>query len=381
VVSDEEVFEIAEQHEAEEAAAGEQGNEGTDSQRRRSARKKRKINYNQDARQQKKSRDQGDVGSLDLGSDREEVPEAVNDQYANLTAMIAALGQKFEKNLDNQEGKIHHRLDNAVGSLQKSLDGAVGALNSRVNHLTEDMKAVKERVDQLNPDAIKAVVDERISSALAKLERPEIQDRQLCPPGRDQREAAEYWRARASLRLAPVEGPDLRQGVEDFLVAKLGLEKSIMGGIGEADIKRVHNRPNDKVQKEVIVKFKSIEDRDHVKSSGFKLAGQQGTYLRLELPRHLLGPHRILARAGQKIRQASKGCKTNLKYDDEAMGLVLDLKPEGGDWTRLRPESAKEAMQDLPTLRETTPTELATLLGGRSLTTGANALNLGQSSA
>ena len=63
-----------------------------------------------------------------------------------------------------------------------------------------------------------------------------------------------------------------------------------------------------------------------VKGSSFKLAGSQGASIRLELLSHLLSQHRVLSAAGQRLRTAYKGCKTNLRFEDENLELVLDYK-------------------------------------------------------
>jgi hypothetical protein len=54
----------------------------------------------------------------------------------------------------------------------------------------------------------------------------------------------------------------------------------------------------------------------------------------------LLGQHRVLNAAGQELRSGRQGCRTNVKFDDEAQRLVLDYRLQDGQWKRLCPDQA-----------------------------------------
>ena len=48
-----------------------------------------------------------------------------------------------------------------------------------------------------------------------------------------------YWRARRSLRIWPVKGPDLGASLSDFLVSALQLDPEILNEVPSFDIRRV----------------------------------------------------------------------------------------------------------------------------------------------
>jgi hypothetical protein len=187
------------------------------------------------------------------------------------------------------------------------------------------------------------------------------------------RESKAYWAARKSLRLSPVEGR-LPEGIINFITDTLGLDSEIVDDLGTSSYRRVPLRPQDRIKNEVIVQFTSVRDSDIVKAAGFKLAGTNSS-MRLELPSHLLGQHRILSKAGADLRKTRPGSRTHIKFDDEALSIVMDYKLKDGDWMRLRPDQAKLAIPaSAPKeIKETSSQEFEQLLTPSTPATGANA--------
>ena len=178
------------------------------------------------------------------------------------------------------------------------------------------------------------------------------------------REESNYWTARSSLRICPVKGSNLKEGVGDFLREILLIDESLIARISEKNIRKPPARPGSKFEHEVVVRFDSVYDRDNAKAAAFRLAGNAGHSLRLELPTHLLSQHRLLSEAGQKFRQSNAGGRTNLRFDDEKMQLVLDFKGKDGVWKRLRPEQAREVLATaVRESQDSTSEEFASLLG------------------
>ena len=87
------------------------------------------------------------------------------------------------------------------------------------------------------------------------------------------------------------------------------------------------------------------------------------------------------------LKQAHPGMKRNLKFDDEVMDLVLDVKMEGEDtWKKIRPGRTMEVKRTLPARSdapELDPGEISSMLSGGSSSgghaTGANATPQGSS--
>ena len=110
------------------------------------------------------------------------------------------------------------------------------------------------------------------------------------------------------------------------------------------------------------------------------MAGKKGISIRLELPNHLLGQHRLLGQAGQQLRSKNQGCRTNIKFEDDGQRLVLDFKLKEGEWRRLCPDQAADAISsrgELPGIKETSSEDFASLLQPSGVATGGNAEAMG----
>jgi hypothetical protein len=151
-----------------------------------------------------------------------------------------------------------------------------------------------------------------------------------------------------------------------------------MDRVRQDSIKKLPPGRDKRLSEEAIVKFSGPADRDMVKGAAFRLAGKQGHSIRLEIPNHLLSQHRILSSVAHKLRQANQGSRTNIKFQDGEMTLVLDYRVgNDGQWKRLYPEQAAEVAQRQGTSVGTTRAtarEFEELLTPRL--TGGNAQNI-----
>jgi hypothetical protein len=132
-----------------------------------------------------------------------------------------------------------------------------------------------------------------------------------------------------------------------------------------------------------VVLFKTVEDRDYMNSLAYKLAGRQGHSVRLELPNHLLGQHRVLGKAGRELRTGQPGCRTHVNFDDDKERLVLDYKLKDKPWRRLCPDQASEAVGSSSLDRQAEETSAEDFRGllrreGEDSATGANAQPIGE---
>jgi hypothetical protein len=153
-----------------------------------------------------------------------------------------------------------------------------------------------------------------------------------------------------------------------------------MTELSPSAFRRVPAARNAQIKDEIIVTFKTTRDRDYYKSQTFNLAGKKNCSVRLELPNHLLGQHRLLAQAGQELRSKNSGSRTNIKFDDDRQRLVLDYKTKDGRWKRLCPDQAAGALDKQSEgagIEETTTEDFRDLLSGGVSATGANAETLG----
>ena len=88
--------------------------------------------------------------------------------------------------------------------------------------------------------------------------------------------------------------------------------------------------------------FPSTEARDAVRAGGPQL-GRSATPcgLRIDVPEHLKSDFKALETTAYRIRRKNVGARTNIKYDDIAMGLVLDFRVGEGDWLTVDPTRAR----------------------------------------
>ena len=133
-----------------------------------------------------------------------------------------------------------------------------------------------------------------------------------------------YWRARKSLRLWPIIGPDLQAAVTTYLVDTLQMERDIIDDVQHFKIRRVRSARG-KHANEVIIKFPDVETRDAVRSAAPKLAGRKDLGMRLEIPESLRPSLRALESVSYLMKKNNPALKRNVKFDDETLDLVMDL--------------------------------------------------------
>ena len=146
----------------------------------------------------------------------------------------------------------------------------------------------------------------------------------------------------------PIPGPDPRASLMAFLKDRLGLTDDLfLASMGQVTIKMISSRPRaagrpdpPKVTNEATVIFDSVETRDAVRSAAANLANSPDPCgLRLEIPQHLKSDFKVLENTAFKIRKKNPGSKTNVKFSDEVMGLVLDFKTTDSEWRTISPVS------------------------------------------
>ena len=109
--------------------------------------------------------------------------------------------------------------------------------------------------------------------------------------------------------------------------------------------------PRSKIQSEVVVEFPSAAIRDYIKSSGYKLEGQQAG-IRMEIPNYLKSDFHVLQNLSYRLKMANTEMKRSIKFDDERYGIMLDIQLPDQEWRRIRPDQARDARRMEPSLRE-----------------------------
>jgi hypothetical protein len=221
----------------------------------------------------------------------------------------------------------------------KRIEGKFDNLESNIRRNTEKIADLDKRMVR-NERNLATRVDGILDSRLGKVsERLAALEAQPIRTGKKGREEESYWLARRSLRVSPIEGLDLHTGVVRFVEEVLEADPRAIKELPPSAIRRVPTNRNAKVQNEVVVTFSTIQDRDYYRSLAYKLAGKKGRSIRLEIPNPMMGQHQVLNSLGQNLRTGNQGTRTNVRFDDEELRLVLDYKVQGSDvWKRVLPE-------------------------------------------
>ena len=115
--------------------------------------------------------------------------------------------------------------------------------------------------------------------------------------------------------------------------------------------------PRSKVDNEAVVLFASSSVRDSIKASSFKFEGVRAG-IRMEIPKFLKSDFQVLQSVSYRLKMTHAGLKRSIKFDDEGLGLMLDVQIPGCECRRIRPEQARAAKRTDPLLRSD-PEELS----------------------
>ena len=239
----------------------------------------------------------------------------MEDRFIEVTEDIDDLRSRVEKNEVDLEGKIQKVIDKRA-----PLGGtSSGELDKRIN----------------------AVLTQKFKSSRAFL-RGGV-DPTRVERSREDRKDEAYWNARRSFRMWPIRGDDLYDATCNFLVDFLKQEPCSLPRRDELVIRKAGSSDKPKDQDEAIVRFPDVSTRDMIRSAAFNLAGRRAG-IRLEIPDKLRPSLRALESVAFNLKKTNPGMKRNIKFDDEVLDLVMDVKMQDhGEWKKIRPGQAMKA--------------------------------------
>ena len=285
--------------------------------------------------------------------------EGVNDFVALLQAMEARLSSKLDANKKavNEAVKLSKLNSDALDALEEKVD----ATDETLRETLARVEAQEERVLARVESQVKIMVQEQLKAAgfdsqlsagdLSSLPgsyaaavstgTESVKKDTRVQPNKDQRQEAKFWECRRSLRLWPVKEAT-ESGVKKFLTEKLSLNESFTEeDMGPITIKRnIEKKP--KNSNEVCVIFDTKQIRDTVKAQGPNLANhREDAGMRLQIPDNLQKDFKALMSMAYELKQKNKDLKRNVKFDEESLGLFMDVQMKrDGDWKRIRPSQA-----------------------------------------
>ena len=186
-----------------------------------------------------------------------------------------------------------------------------------------------------------------MSFASVAASAPSVATSMQNPYARINRQEADYWFCRRSIRLWPAPGPDRHASVYTFLQSQLQMDHAFLSQVTYTVI--MYRTPRSKVSDEVLVTFDTIENRDCVRAAASALGGARNAGIRVHIPRHLQAKFKQLDRMCFSLKASNPNLRRSIKFDDDIMDIFADVKSDDNSpWKRMSPEDAKEASDDIP---------------------------------
>ena len=277
----------------------------------------------------------------------------IAEQLAALTAMIGGVKEDIGKAESRTASKIDSKVDDLackLGARMSKAEADLSRLGAELATARQQLEAVRIAADERDkalPDMVSAIVAKKIASQDTRPDvRPGRRPRllELAAPRPTNEES--YWRARRTLRIWPVEGEDLKQGVISFLELKLRCPPG-RTDVEDFEAKRLYSPPDLTAQNQVLVTFATAGLRDEVKAMARNLSGQdRKTGVQIEPPDHLRGQYQVFQRLAFQLKRKNPSLRRNIKFYDPENCLTMDVRisPEA-EWKCVSYEHAKVIMK------------------------------------
>ena len=150
---------------------------------------------------------------------------------------------------------------------------------------------------------------------------------------------------RRSVRLWPIpKGLELVEQVRTFFYTVLSVPEDVAKSIKVEDVQRIVQPRRSLITGEVVVRFKSAQDRDVIQSYAVNLAGIDGKAgLRLDVPDHLRGIFRSFEAHAAILKKKFGSVKRSIKFDDEQQSFCMDIKLPNTRWHHINQEEVRQA--------------------------------------
>ena len=275
----------------------------------------------------------------------------------NKEGKMALTMADFEAYMERNTNKRLGGIETGLSGLRSSVDKLETAVATNTGKIDAHEKIIRENQGGLAE--LKLQLTRGHFPALpSSTERPASWSSPVsagAPPMTNPADAANYDRARRTIRMWPILGSsenELWGSVCIFLRTTLALT----GQVSEAMIDCIRRAPQPSgpaVRDEVLVVFKLAATRDLVMGASSKLApymdgeGRSTAGLRMEVPQHLQQHFKVLFRYGQNLRaRHGPGTRRHVKFDDVERTLFLNAKLPGDEsWSRVSYEVAKRGLR------------------------------------
>ena len=275
----------------------------------------------------------------------------------------------FWKRMEAMLGGVESRMKEETTGMREVLDTQLADLKGKVEENEKRMDDMMSRVEYL----VEQKVDEKLASGKSRGvgadvsvgsegreggacgSSPESSLRSYAGAAKsgvvrvrvdpEKRKMEQYWDRRRAIRIRPVADGKEEDEVRKYLEAYLKMSRSTINTLGleRSVYERVPYGPKTKHQRELIIRFPSVEARDLVKSAARNLAGRWQEFgVRHELPDLLKTAMSDLQAVSYDIKRKHPEARRNVLFDDNEMDLVLDFSLREGDvWRRVTSRQAR----------------------------------------
>ena len=255
--------------------------------------------------------------------------------------------------------------------LMESTREAVGRIETRLERNEASIVNLEKRVERGEREITGKIASEVAKQVGAASNMPGPSADATTKTRLDKHEKA-YHFCRRSLKLWPIEGDQLEDGVRNFLKTQLGLSDGRIRALGSIEATALPGRLA-KEKKEILATFETREDRDSIKANGISLAGKRNVGMSIHVPGYLMDNLVALNGLGYSIKQKLPDTKRSVKFDDVARDLYLDICISG-TWKRIGPAEARQVLKVVPTASTNSMSisvaELTSLVGSKSSKAG-----------
>lgn len=223
-------------------------------------------------------------------------------------------------------------------SLRQVVETNDDARREEIRDIREKLRSVSQS-EVMNTiskemDKFKAVASAAAGNGLAARAMPTTRREEYA----SEREK-KYWIARRGMRCWPVPGTqgEIRRNAALFLKEKLEVEINLDEDV-EFTRRVLTQGRRGQVNKEIIIRFNTVETRDAVAANARKLGrfvdaeGKPTAGIRMEIPEHLSGTYRELEDYGRDLKGIhGRGLKWQVRFDDKTLGFYLDVRMPGDE--------------------------------------------------
>ena len=270
--------------------------------------------------------------------------------------------------ISSSEASTVKKIDRRINTLSTKLGARMDRTESDLAKLATSIEETRRDVENLgtrtSAEQLTATIGELVDKKLAAVRDPSgARPRPLGGVGGRVEEREErYLAARKQLKIWPIDPEDPESAAVDFLVDRLLMTRARATQL-ISDVHTLTGKPDSDEKNPAVVSFKTIAERDEVKSRAKNLAGSgKDVGMQMVVPDHLKSQYVAFQSLAYCMKKKNPELRRNVKFDDLAMELSMDVKiSQDEGWKTITFETAKGTLRKR---KQKTDNLTGTQLGG-----------------